>query len=83
MTGRYLLDTNTASCVINGNFPRVRERLLKVPNGAACDLGGYRSGDAVWRRSQAGSECRFKNFKCGFDLPSPRRKLSGTLGRSC
>jgi tRNA(fMet)-specific endonuclease VapC len=28
---RYLLDTNTASHVIKGNFPRVRERLLKIP----------------------------------------------------
>jgi len=28
---RYLLDTNTASYVIKGTFPRVRERLLKVP----------------------------------------------------
>jgi tRNA(fMet)-specific endonuclease VapC len=28
---RYLLDTNTASYVIKGNFPHVRERLLKVP----------------------------------------------------
>ena len=28
---RYLLDTNTASYVIKGSFPRVRERLLKVP----------------------------------------------------
>jgi tRNA(fMet)-specific endonuclease VapC len=28
---RYLLDTNTASYVIKGNFPRVRARLLKVP----------------------------------------------------
>jgi tRNA(fMet)-specific endonuclease VapC len=28
---RYLLDTNTASYVIKGNIPRVRERLLKVP----------------------------------------------------
>jgi tRNA(fMet)-specific endonuclease VapC len=26
----YLLDTNTASYVIKGNVPRVRERLLKV-----------------------------------------------------
>ena len=31
MSGRYLLDTNTASYVIKGNIPRVRERLLKVP----------------------------------------------------
>ena len=31
MAIRYLLDTNTASYVIKGNFPRVRERLLKVP----------------------------------------------------
>jgi len=31
MTVRYLLDTNTASYVIKGNFPHVRERLLKVP----------------------------------------------------
>jgi len=28
---RYLLDTNTVSYVIKGNFPHVRERLLKVP----------------------------------------------------
>jgi tRNA(fMet)-specific endonuclease VapC len=28
---RYLLDTNTSSYVIKGNFPHVRERLLKVP----------------------------------------------------
>jgi tRNA(fMet)-specific endonuclease VapC len=31
MPVRYLLDTNTASYVIKGNFPRVREWLLKVP----------------------------------------------------
>ena len=31
MAVRYLLDTNTASYVIKGNFPRVREHLLKVP----------------------------------------------------
>jgi tRNA(fMet)-specific endonuclease VapC len=31
MPVRYLLDTNTASYVIKGNFPRVRARLLKVP----------------------------------------------------
>jgi tRNA(fMet)-specific endonuclease VapC len=31
MAVRYLLDTNTASYVIKGNFLRVRERLLKVP----------------------------------------------------
>lgn len=31
MTIRYLLDTNTASYVIKGNFPRVREHLLQVP----------------------------------------------------
>jgi len=28
---RYLLDTNTVSYVIKGNFPRVRERLLRIP----------------------------------------------------
>ena len=28
---RYLLDTNMASYVIKGNFPRVRERLVRVP----------------------------------------------------
>ena len=28
---RYLLDTNTASYIIKGSVPRVRERLLKVP----------------------------------------------------
>ena len=31
MSVRYLLDTNMASYVIKGNFPRVRERLVKVP----------------------------------------------------
>ncbi len=31
MPVRYLLDTNTASYIIKGNFPRVRERLLRVP----------------------------------------------------
>ena len=31
MAVRYLLDINTASYVIKGNFPRVRARLLKVP----------------------------------------------------
>ena len=31
MSSRYLLDTNAASCIIKGNVPRVRERLLKVP----------------------------------------------------
>ncbi len=31
MAVRYLLDTNTASYVIKGNYPRVRARLLKVP----------------------------------------------------
>jgi tRNA(fMet)-specific endonuclease VapC len=31
MTVRYLLDTNTVSYVIKGNFPRVRQRLLRVP----------------------------------------------------
>lgn len=28
---RYLLDTNIASYAIKGNFPRVRERLLRAP----------------------------------------------------
>jgi tRNA(fMet)-specific endonuclease VapC len=31
MTSRYLLDTNIASCVIKGNIPAVRRRLVKVP----------------------------------------------------
>jgi tRNA(fMet)-specific endonuclease VapC len=31
MPVRYLLDTNTASYIIKGTFPRVRERLLRVP----------------------------------------------------
>ncbi len=30
MPPRYLLDTNTASYIIRGNIPRVRERLLTV-----------------------------------------------------
>lgn len=31
MAVRYLLDTNTASYIIKGNKPGVRERLVKVP----------------------------------------------------
>lgn len=31
MPTRYLLDTNTASYIIKGNIPRVREHLVKVP----------------------------------------------------
>ncbi len=31
MPARYLLNTNTASYIIKGNVPRVRERLLTVP----------------------------------------------------
>ena|SRR5437879_3728186 len=31
MPVRYLLDTNTASYIIKGNIPRVRDRLLKIP----------------------------------------------------
>lgn len=31
MPAHYLLDTNTASYVIKGNAPRVRERLLSIP----------------------------------------------------
>lgn len=31
MAIRYLLDTNTASYIINGNIPTVRKRLMKVP----------------------------------------------------
>jgi tRNA(fMet)-specific endonuclease VapC len=31
MAVRYLLDTNTVSYIIKGNFPRVRERLMKIP----------------------------------------------------
>jgi len=31
MPVRYILDTNTVSYILKGNFPLVRERLLKVP----------------------------------------------------
>lgn len=31
MTVQYLLDTNTASYVIKGNFPKVRQKLLRIP----------------------------------------------------
>jgi tRNA(fMet)-specific endonuclease VapC len=31
MASQYLLDTNTASCIIKGNIPAVRRRLLRVP----------------------------------------------------
>jgi tRNA(fMet)-specific endonuclease VapC len=36
MSTRYLLDTNTASYVIKGNIPRVRENLVKVPMSQVC-----------------------------------------------
>ena len=31
MPAKYLLDTNTASYIIKGNFPAVRRRLLRIP----------------------------------------------------
>ena len=31
MPVRYVLDTNMASYIIKGNFPRVRERVVRVP----------------------------------------------------
>jgi tRNA(fMet)-specific endonuclease VapC len=31
MAARYLLDTNTVSYVLKGNFPSVRQRLVRVP----------------------------------------------------
>jgi tRNA(fMet)-specific endonuclease VapC len=31
MSIRYLLDTNTISYIIKGNFPRVRDRLVRLP----------------------------------------------------
>jgi tRNA(fMet)-specific endonuclease VapC len=31
MAARYLLDTNIASYIIKGNFPQVRDRLVKIP----------------------------------------------------
>ena len=31
MPVRYLLDTNTVRYIIKGNFPQVREKLLKIP----------------------------------------------------
>lgn len=31
MASRYLLDTNTASYIIKGNIPAVRQRLVRVP----------------------------------------------------
>lgn len=33
---RYMLDTNTASCIIRGNPPAVRERLREVPMASVC-----------------------------------------------
>lgn len=33
---RYMLDTNTASYIIKGNPPAVRERLLEVPMANVC-----------------------------------------------
>jgi tRNA(fMet)-specific endonuclease VapC len=33
MSSLHLLDTNTASCILKGNPPRVREHLLRTPMG--------------------------------------------------
>ena len=33
MAIRYLLDTNTVSYILKGNFPRVRDRLVGLPMG--------------------------------------------------
>jgi tRNA(fMet)-specific endonuclease VapC len=33
MAIRYLLDTNTVSYILKGNFPRVRDRLVRLPMG--------------------------------------------------
>ena len=36
MAVRHLLDTNIASYVIKGNFPRVRQRLSRLSSGEVC-----------------------------------------------
>lgn len=36
MATRYLLDTNTASYLIKGNVPTVRERLASIPMSQVC-----------------------------------------------
>ena len=43
MALRYLLDTNTASYIIKGNMPAVRDNLLKVAANYAERGGYYRS----------------------------------------
>jgi tRNA(fMet)-specific endonuclease VapC len=59
MAVRYLLDTNTASYVIKGTFPRVRERLLRVP---MADVGVSAVTEAELRfgvaRRQEGTKLR-------------------------
>lgn len=55
MTGRYLLDTNTACYLIKGNVPAVRRRVVRVPMAqvaiSAVTEGELRYG--VARRSDA------------------------------
>jgi tRNA(fMet)-specific endonuclease VapC len=56
MTSRYLLDTNIASCVIKGNIPAVRRRIVQVPMAqlaiSAVTEGELRYG-AAWRPDAA------------------------------
>ena len=33
---RYMLDTNTVSYIIKGNYPDIRTRLLEIPMSAIC-----------------------------------------------
>jgi tRNA(fMet)-specific endonuclease VapC len=81
MSVRYLLDTNTASYVIKGNFPKVRQRLLKVPMSqvvisviteAELLFGAARKREAV-RLKTAIDECLLRVESLSWDSAAARR----------
>src|SRR6266481_5123170 len=76
MSSRYLLDTNTASYIIKGNVPRVRERLLKVPMSQVLIsavtegellFGAARKCEALRWRARRPGDCGDPHGKFGHD----------------
>ena|SRR5689334_954643 len=67
MPGRYLLDTNTASYVIKGNIPRIRERLLKMPM-AQLAISAVTEAELLFGAARRPEAVRLKvaveNFSC-------------------
>src|SRR5215475_11709220 len=54
MANQYLLDTNTASCIIKGNIPAVRRRLVRVPMSRVF-ISAVTEGELRFGARQAGA----------------------------